>query len=108
MEQDLNQQKIMELVVDRVLKKHGVLDEKPELDDVEKKRISEIVQNIKTDVEKFIENANKVKTENDFAQNNVTHEMSEPVQENVVKNPSTFSSNNDVKAAKTFFNRPKR
>lgn len=107
MEQELNQQKLMELVVDKVLKKHGVVNEKPELDDEEKQKIAEIVQNIKTDVEKFLENANKVKTENDFAQQD-NHELSEPVVEQVPKRQTTFTSNNDVNAAKTFFNRRNR
>ncbi len=112
MDQELNQQKLMELVVDKVLKKHGVEASKPELDDEEKQKIAEIVQNIKSDVEKFLENANKVKTEHDFSQQqtrNVNHhELSEPAVEQVPRRQSTFSSNNDVKAAKTFFNRPKR
>jgi spore coat protein W len=102
-----SQQKLMELVVDKVLKKHGVIDQKPQLDQSDKERIAEIVQNIKADVETFLENANKTKTENDFPQNNVNVAGDEVV-EHVIKKAPIYSSNNDVKAVKTFFNRPKK
>lgn len=105
-----SQQKLMELVVDKVLQKHGVIDQKPQLDQAEKERIAEIVQNIKADVETFLENANKTKTENDFPQNNVenVNVARDEVVEQVIKKAPIFSSNNDVKAVKTFFNRPKK
>lgn len=105
MENGENQQKLMELVVDKVLKKHGVIEQKADLDPAEKEKIAEVVENIKLDVEKFLENANKTKTENDFPENNgvVTE-----VAQNVVKKAPIFSSNNDVKAAKTFFNNKRK
>ncbi|MCT8138195.1 hypothetical protein H1D32_10770 [Anaerobacillus sp. CMMVII] len=108
MENGENHQKLMELVVDKVLQKHGVKNQKPRLDQNDKKRIAEVVENIKADVEKFLENANNTKTEKDFSGNNFSENTVQPVIENVVKKTPSFSSNNDVKAVKTFFNRTKK
>ncbi|QOY35681.1 hypothetical protein AWH56_023950 [Anaerobacillus isosaccharinicus] len=105
MENGENQQKLMELVVDKVLKKHGVIEQKANLDPAEKEKIAEVVENIKSDVERFLENANKTKTENDFPENK---RIVNEVAQNVAKKAPIFSSNNDVKAVKTFFKKAKK
>ncbi|OIJ15703.1 hypothetical protein BKP35_01540 [Anaerobacillus arseniciselenatis] len=98
-----NQQKVMELVVDKVLRKHGVLENKPDLSEEEKEKIADIVQHIKNDVENFLENSQVAKTELDFPEGNLSEEVEET--ERVVKNKSVFTSANDLKSVKTFFNK---
>lgn len=100
MDQDNSQQQLIELVVDKVLKKHGVIEQKPELNSEEKEKIASIVENIKADVENFLENSKQTKTEHDFVE--TTDATTKTVQPEV-KRKKTFSNNNDLKAVKTFF-----
>lgn len=96
-----NQQKVMELVVDKVLKKHGVLEDKLDLSDEEREKIADIVEHIKNDVENFLENSKVSKTEQDFTETNSSEVVEESAK--VIKSNPIFKSENDVKSVKKFF-----
>lgn len=102
---DFNQDKLMEMVVDKVLKKHKVKIENNTLTDEEKEEIKNVVENIKKDVERFLQNQKKVKTEKDFQNNNQKMEDAPVVQITPQSNKSqkVFSQPNDVNTVKNFF-----
>ncbi|WP_088036239.1 hypothetical protein [Evansella clarkii] len=47
---------LLDVYVDRLMKKHGITSEKVKVDKEEKERIREIVTNIQKEVENFLEN----------------------------------------------------
>lgn len=91
----------MELVVGKVLQKHGVIEKKPNLDSKEKKKIAEIVTNIQSDVELFLENTKVAKTEKDFPESNEVEQASQLTEQSIKKN-SVFKGENDLDAVKRF------
>lgn len=98
-----DQQKLMELVVDKVLKKHGVIKNKEKLAKGEKKKIANIVENIKSDVEEFLVDTTKAKTEKDFPEVNSVQEVV-IVPEPTINKKTVYKSENNVNAVKIFLN----
>ncbi|WNF38169.1 hypothetical protein RJD24_07005 [Bacillaceae bacterium IKA-2] len=99
-----NQQKLMELVVGQVLRKHGVLkkkEKKASLDKGEKQKIIEIVTNIKSDVEEFLKNTKVAKTENDYPDSNGMDDARQVTERKGKKN-SVIKGINDLNAVKKF------
>lgn len=99
-EQLENQQKLMELVVAKVLRKHGVLDNKVDLDKKEKEKITEIVANIKSDVDQFLKNTKVAKTENDFPELNEVENAIQITKK--IKRNSVVLGENDLNNVKRF------
>lgn len=104
---DYNQEKLMEMVVDKVLKKHKVKIEKNALTDEEKEEIKNVVEKIKQDVECFLQNQAKTKTEKDFQQTNASRINDNVYSPNTVyRNPNArriYSEPNDIKTVKHFY-----
>ncbi|WP_026674462.1 hypothetical protein [Alkalihalobacterium bogoriense] len=99
-----SQQKLIEMVVDNVLKKHDVKTKSVNLDDEEKEKIKGIVFDIQKEVEGFLENQQKAKTEKDFEQQiDSTPTLEQPQPEAPVR--KQFMSDNDVSSVKTFVNK---
>ena len=96
---DQNQRKLMEMVVGKVLNKHNVNVSNIELSTEEKENIKNIVQNIQSEVEKFL--TTKQVTEADFAQGNPS------VSEKPKPKTKQIQSQNDVSTVKTFMNQYK-
>ncbi|WP_078554988.1 hypothetical protein [Bacillus alkalicellulosilyticus] len=97
-----NQQQLMELVVDKVFKKHKVSPDANQLEPEEKEKIKNIVSNIQSEVERFLENQEKKVTEQDFDSNNPqAHVKPQPL-------ARQFKANNDVNTVKTFMNQSKK
>ncbi|WP_216828148.1 hypothetical protein [Alkalihalobacterium elongatum] len=105
-----NQQKLMELVVGQVLKKHKVSTKDINLSKKEKKKIKEIVGDIESEVQRFLDNQNKQLTERDFSNNQTNEVQSDPTPSAQSAPPTqkkrpTYHSTNDIKSVKTFFNK---
>ncbi|WP_096199170.1 hypothetical protein [Bacillus sp. FJAT-45350] len=96
-----NQQKLMEMVVDKTLKKHHVNKADNDLSPEEKKNIKEIVDNIKTEVEGFLAKKN-TKTEKDFVDSNPNVQEQ---QQELVRPKRQFHSANNPNTVRTFLNR---
>lgn len=103
MEMEKNQEKLIEMIVDKVFHKHKVKVESNNLSDEEKEELKNVVGNIKKDVERFLENQSKTKTEKDFESSNQTiaHTQVGP------KKRPTFTQPNDTKAVKNFLSKKK-
>ena len=101
MEIEKNQEKLIEMIVDKVFHKHKVMVETDNLTDEEKEELKNVVGNIKKDVERFLENQSKTKTEKDFQSSNQTNAQVGP------KKRPTFTQPNDTKAVKNFISKKK-
>ena len=101
-----NQQKLMEMVVGKVLQKHQVDASMTKLTDEEKSNIKNIVENIQYEVEKFLQR--KKVTEKDFADNS-TAEI-QPFSSPSLSSPKrkTFHTENNPGTVKTFLNNFKK
>ncbi|UOE93012.1 hypothetical protein [Alkalihalobacillus sp. LMS39] len=99
-----SQQKLIEMVVDNVLKKHDVKTKSMNLDTEEKEKIKGIVFDIQKEVEGFLKNQQKAKTEKDFEQQTDSTPSLEPSQPQPPVRKQ-FMSNNDVSSVKTFVNK---
>lgn len=96
------QQQLIEFAVDKVLEKHGVGgDHKINMSSEEKQKITEIVNNIKLEVETFLQNQVKTKTEKDFVTNEQEDVQVKPKLE-PQKKLSQFISQNDIATVKKF------
>ncbi|GAE24794.1 hypothetical protein JCM9140_746 [Halalkalibacter wakoensis JCM 9140] len=100
------QQDLMNIMVKKVLSKHNA---KPatDLSDEEKEKVKKVVGEIQAEVEKFLENQNKVLSEEDFEQGPVQNSNDEAPTNSVIEQSleKMMNSNNDVKQVKTFFNK---
>lgn len=88
-------------MVGKVLKKHDAKST-TELSDEEKSKVKDVVEQIQSEVEKFLQNQNKTVDETDFEQSNQAGgepEINPLVQETLNK---LTNSNNDVSNVKTF------
>ncbi|MCD8501204.1 MAG: hypothetical protein LRY71_05380 [Bacillaceae bacterium] len=96
------QQKLIEFAVDKVLEKHGVGgNHKIDMSSEEKQKITDIVNNIKLEVETFLQNQVKTKTELDFASSEQEDVPVVPKHE-MKKKLSKFISQNDLSTVKKF------
>ncbi|RKL66330.1 hypothetical protein CR203_15680 [Salipaludibacillus neizhouensis] len=100
-----SQEAIIDLMVNQVFKKHGV---KKELDMSvdDKSKLKEIVDQLQSDVDKFVENEKVAYTENNVGVNSLSENADTPSvkQTNQVLN----QNNNDVKTIKNFVYRKKK
>lgn len=62
----MDQNNLMDVYLDRLFKKYNVSPEKTDLNPEQREKIKNIVQNIQTDVTKFLENTEKSVTERDM------------------------------------------
>lgn len=99
-EMNANQQQLIEMIVDKVLKKHKVKMENNTLTEEEKEEIRNVVEKIKRDVERFLKNQTQTKTEKDFQAERQT------AQQRKTSGQRIFTSPNDVRSVKRFY--PKR
>jgi DNA replication initiation complex subunit (GINS family) len=100
-----NQEKLMEMVVDKVFKKYKLKGKQNSLTNEEKEKVKSMVANIREDVESFLKNQSKKKTEKDFSNNDtVTESLSTPTS---IKRERVFSQPNDAKSVKYFKKRKK-
>ncbi|MBU9712836.1 hypothetical protein [Evansella tamaricis] len=60
---------ILDVYIDRLFKKHNISTDKIDLSGEEKNRMRGIIENIQSEVENFLENAETVVTENDMPNN---------------------------------------
>lgn len=103
---DQYQQQLMEVVVDKVLKKHNV-SSSVDLTKTERKKIKEIVEKMQADVEQFLANQSVKVSEKDF-QSEPSQQPISPVQTESSKPNKTFvQSPNNVQNVKTFINKEK-
>ncbi|WP_100406838.1 hypothetical protein [Bacillus solitudinis] len=110
-----HEKQLIELVVGKVLDKHDVKPSK-HLSKVEKAKIKDVVGNIQTEVERFLENQQKIISEKDFPkekdktvaspQKQISNESSSS-RPTSPRSRKTFSDKNDISGVKTFVNRRK-
>ncbi|MGJ9383194.1 hypothetical protein [Salipaludibacillus sp. CF4.18] len=98
-----SQEAIIDLMVNQVFKKHGV---KKELDMTvdDKSKLKEIVDQLQSEVDTFVENEKVAHTENNVQVNN----SSENADTVLVDNQKLKQNNNDVKTIKNFVYRKKK
>ncbi|MCD8509167.1 MAG: hypothetical protein LRY73_04280 [Bacillus sp. (in: Bacteria)] len=68
------QNQLMDVYLDRLFKKYNISPDKVDLSPDQKEKVRNIVKNIESDVEKFLENTNKSVTENDMPQKSMEME----------------------------------
>lgn len=110
---DPNQEKLMEMVVGKVLEKHKVKIAENKLTQEEKEEIKYVVEKIKQDVERFLQNQQKVKTEKDFAQKNQStmtnqHQVTENKVQQTPNPRRVYSQPNDINAVKFFYQKKQK
>lgn len=100
-----SQEAIIELMVSQVFKKHGM---KKELDmsEEDKSKLKEVVDQLKSDVDTFVENEKVSYTENSAGVKEASESAEEPSVDKPTENWSL--SNNDVQTIKNFVYRKKR
>ncbi|MET3504692.1 hypothetical protein [Halalkalibacter oceani] len=101
---DQYQKQLMEIVVDKVLKKYNVTSS-VELTSAERNKVKEIVEKMQADVEHFLANQNVQISDKDFHEA-PSQEQPQPGQSGGAKPGRTFvQSPNNVHNVKTFINK---
>ncbi|MBU9723757.1 MULTISPECIES: hypothetical protein [Bacillaceae] len=87
-----NQDKLMDVFIDRLFRKHNISDDNIELSEDERERMRGIVENIQGEVEQFLENTEKKVTEDDMpAGLNTTNEYTEDAVESFQEDNSPLT-----------------
>ncbi|WP_078592716.1 hypothetical protein [Evansella clarkii] len=83
---------LLDVYVDRLMKKHGITSEKVKVDKEEKERIREIVTNIQKEVENFLENQTAKKVTEADMEKTKTAEETGSTAEQQSASPAKFIS----------------
>ncbi|WP_416148386.1 hypothetical protein ACM26V_19510 [Salipaludibacillus sp. HK11] len=99
-----SQEELLKLIVDQVLKKHGV-EKEGDLSSKDKQSLIEVVEKLKEDVETYTENEKKIITERDQANRNSKSNHNTAADETISENNRVNQkrSKNDRKTLKTYF-----
>ena len=98
------QEELMELMVKKILSKYDVKSVS-ELSDKEKKKVKKVVKEIRAEVEKFLENENKLLIEKDFKANEKTETLNTTNPFVGKSGKENHESNNDLSMVKTFLDK---
>ena len=95
-------EKLLDIYMDRLLKKHNISPQKMKVDKEEKARMKEIVTNIQAEVEKFLEKQSEKKVTESVQSNTVGAES------NPEQTPKRFISTEPPMKPKIFMEKKKR